>query len=72
MRAKGFAEFKCTRRNFNRERQERFRDKICGWASEKSERSQEQLERVLGERPAVLCGMAEVVLGQWDAKEARK
>lgn len=42
-----------------------WRDKVCNMASNPNEKVQDQLEKFLGERPNVLCGMAEQVVGQW-------
>lgn len=42
-----------------------WRDQVCAMAANQPEGIQLQLERLLGERPAVLCGMAEMVLGPW-------
>lgn len=69
MSAKSFEEFECERGNFGREKQLEFRELVCGMAAQEPEGMQRQLEKIIGERPAVLCGMAETVLGQWDSRE---
>lgn len=71
MSAKGFTEFDCNREGFTLAQQVKFRDEICLIAAEQPEGMQTQLERVMGERPAVLCAMAEIVVGQWNAMEGR-
>lgn len=42
-----------------------WRDFICTTTATQNEDVQRQLVDLLGERPAVLCGMAEAVLGPW-------
>ena len=43
-----------------------WRDSICEQASDPDERYQKSREQALGERPAVLCGTAALVAGEWD------
>lgn len=42
-----------------------WRDQICTLASQGNQAVQNQLEAMLGERPAVLCAMAEQTAGEW-------
>ena len=65
MMAKGFVDTPCGSAFAGEEDQRRFRDRICYLTASQNENVQQQLEALLGERPAVLCGMAEQVLGQW-------
>lgn len=71
MQAKGFAEFDCIRGGFPPVQQVKFRDEICEITADQPEGMQQQLEGVFGERPAVLCAMAEIVVGEWDARGAQ-
>ena len=71
MQAKGFETFDCDAGGFPRAEQARFRDEVCGITADQPEGMQQQLEGVFGERPAVLCAMAEIVVGEWDAREAQ-
>lgn len=68
MLAKGFVEIDCDRGGFPFAQQIKFRDEICEIAAVQPESMQQQLESILGERPALLCAMAEIAVGQWDAK----
>lgn len=66
MLAKGFVASPCDQA-FSGEADERdWRDRICRFAATAPEGMQQNMEGVMGERPATLCGMAEAVLGQWD------
>lgn len=69
MAAKGFAPFECGQRGFGLKKQLEFRDFVCRIAAEHSDGMQQQFEAVLGERPATLCGMAELALGSWSREE---
>lgn len=71
MRSRGFAEFGCVQGGFPPAQQIEFRDEICEITADQPEGMQQQLEAVFGERPAVLCAMAEIVVGEWDAREAQ-
>ena len=42
-----------------------FRNRMCTLAATGNEAVQNQLERALGERPAVLCANAELIAGPW-------
>lgn len=67
LEAKGFARVDCAAADLARsERRSGWRDEICKLASEGNEAVQNQLERVYGEKPAVLCAMAETVAGRWE------
>lgn len=65
MQAKGFEVRLCAARFGSAAQRGRWRDQICGFAAFQSEPMQEQYERLFGERPAVLCAMAERVVGDW-------
>lgn len=69
---KGFARLPCSDAFASLEDAIAWRDKICRVTAVLPESMQGQLGRRLGERPAVLCGMAEQVLGQWDQAGARE
>lgn len=73
LEAKGFARVDCTAADLARgERRSGWRDEICKLASEGNEAVQNQLERAYGEKPAVLCAMAEAVAGQWERPRIRQ
>lgn len=65
MKAKGFVVAPCEESFKSQADRETFRDNICEIASTWREDLQGHFERERGERPAVLCGMAEMVVGQW-------
>lgn len=67
LKAKGFVAADCGDAVFARDRQIALRDRMCRIAADEPEGIQLQFERILGERPAVLCGVAEVALGAWDS-----
>jgi hypothetical protein len=67
LKAKGFAAADCGDAAFSRDRQIALRDRMCRIAADEPEGIQLQFERILGERPAVLCGVAEAALGAWDS-----
>ena len=66
MRAKGFEPGQCEDAFASQAEREAFRDSICWIASSWREDLQQHFERERGERPAVLCGMAEIAVGQWE------
>jgi hypothetical protein len=68
---KGFTHVQCGDAFRSRREALRFRDRVCEIASIPNDRLQDNFERRLGERPAVLCGMAELVVGQWQRSRAR-
>ncbi|MXO57688.1 hypothetical protein [Pontixanthobacter gangjinensis] len=49
-----------------------WRDEICELASAGNEAVQNQLERVYGVRPSILCGSAELVAGAWERGRSSK
>lgn len=65
MLEKGFAEVPCDDVFASGDEQRAWRDMICTMTATQSEGVQDQIELLLGERPAVLCGMAERVLRPW-------
>lgn len=69
MTAKGFVEEPCAQAFASEAEQFEWRDKICVFAATMPEGMQEQLAGMMGEHPAVLCGMAEQALGQWDQSQ---
>lgn len=69
MRAKGFVEEPCAQAFASEAKQFEWRDKICVFAATMPEGMQEQMAGMMGEHPAVLCGMAEQALGQWDQSQ---
>lgn len=67
---KGFRRVMCETADMVRaDKKNSFRDDICELASFGNEAVQNQLERALGERPAVLCAGAEIVAGTWARKK---
>lgn len=48
-----------------------WRDLVCNLATDPDEYFQSQAEKALGERPAVLCGLAEMVVGAWTRNGGR-
>lgn len=71
MRGKGFKRIPCPsgKRLADSAELLEWRDKICTAAANGSQVFQKQFEGRYGERPAVLCGMAEQVSGQWKRKK---
>lgn len=65
MEAKGFEIVPCSRKFATQEQQEKWRDSICQIAASWRPDLQDHFELTRGERPAVLCGMAEMAIGQW-------
>ena len=70
MRAEGFEATPCKDSLGDRVAQMKWRDEICTIAATSSEAIQEALSSMIGARPAVLCGMAEQVIGSWDQQTA--
>jgi len=63
---KGFAQVDCAETTMSAvEARAGWRDQICEMAAFGNEAVQNQFERALGARPAVLCGSAELVAGLW-------
>jgi len=69
MTAKGFSAEPCDADFPTVAEREVYRDTVCMIASMWRAELQDRFERARGERPAVLCGMAEVVAGQWKWRE---
>ena len=66
LEAQGFAEVDCKVSDFaSKPKRTAWRDHICDLGSYGNEAVQNQLESAFGVRPAVLCGSAEMVAGQW-------
>lgn len=66
---RGFSNVDCGGPEFTHDRQIAFRDQVCKLVAEQPEGMQLQFENILGERPSVLCGMAEAVTGPWKRAE---
>jgi len=65
---KGFVAAPCETAFATARSAEDWRNRICSMAANPNEAVQNQLEAHLGERPNVLCGMAEQVIGPWLTK----
>lgn len=65
MKIKGFQVQPCAVAFGSRFKIEEWRNFICQIASDVSEARQTNFEQKWGERPAVLCGMAELTSSQW-------
>ncbi len=72
LRANGFVATDCKTIFPTTAQRERYRDKVCVMAARFSDEVQAQFAELLGERPAVLCGMAELAVGQWEPRETGK
>ena len=69
LQAKGFKNVSCNKRFRTEAERIAYRDAICAIASSWRLELQAHFERVHGERPAVLCGMAEAAMNsQWKRK----
>ena len=69
----GFEQVDCNVSDLASEpRRTAWRDQVCEMAAYGNEAVQNQLARALGEQPAVLCGSAELALGQWQPKTKDK
>jgi hypothetical protein len=71
MVAKGFVPGPCRMAFGSQEQREAWRDQICHIASSWREDLQDHFEKTRGERPAVLCGMAELAVSQWTKERTR-
>jgi hypothetical protein len=70
---KGFAQVECTSARLALGSEaDTWRDEICELAAFGNIAVQNQLETALGERPAVLCAMAQEVAGPWDQRRTGK
>lgn len=65
MRAKGFERQPCSQNFASAVEREAYRDGVCHLASTYREQQRVKFEELHGESPSVLCGMAEVIAGQW-------
>lgn len=71
MEGKGFQVVTCAEAFRASHQVSAYRDTICDLAANPSELVQEEQEQRFGERPAVLCAMAEAVLGPSVRREIR-
>lgn len=65
LEAKGFEREPCNTKFSSQAARAAYRDKVCALASDPDEYFQTQAQDALGERAAVLCAMAEIVVGPW-------
>lgn len=65
MRAKGYERQPCRQSFETAAQRDAYRDGVCHMASTYREEQLVAFEKLYGERPGVLCGMAEVVIAQW-------
>ena len=65
MKSKGFQMQPCRESFATPKQREAWRDSICELAALPLETMQEQYAQLWGERPQVLCGMAEMATSQW-------
>ena len=65
LEAKGFDVESCDRAFEDLQKVERWRDYVCQIASVPNEKVQLKFEEKWGERPAVLCAMAELASSPW-------
>lgn len=73
LEAKGFTRVDCTTADLVQvDKRRGWRNEICEIAAVGNEAVQNQFERAYGERPAVLCAAAQLVVGPWDRKRARR
>ena len=70
MKAKGFEPASCDADFGTAQQREAWKETICEMASIRNESVHENFEEKWGERPNVLCGMAEQASSQW--KRGRK
>jgi len=70
MEAEGFERLLCSDAFTARSRVLSYRDTVCDLASIQSESVQESYEEKLGERPAVLCALAQASVGEWQRRGA--
>lgn len=71
MEDRGFVLLPCGDAFASQAARERWRDNICTITATQPESVQNLLEAHLGERPGVLCGMAEIAVGPWRRGEQR-
>lgn len=68
MQAEGYQATPCGSSLGNRDAQRKWRDEICTIAATSGESTQRAVAALVGARPAVLCGMAERVIGSWEQR----
>lgn len=68
--AKGFTIEPCSKAFATEQSVEKWRDEVCLMAATLNSDVQDTIEQRAGERPAVLCGMAEEVVGAWQQGES--
>lgn len=71
MRAKGFKREPCRKNFANAAARNAYRDEVCHMASTYREEQLVSFENLYGERPGVLCGMAEVAISQWRVRSVK-
>ncbi|MDP2129913.1 MAG: hypothetical protein U0975_08370 [Erythrobacter sp.] len=69
MSDKGFVPEPCTAAFATSSLRENYRDAVCHMASTYRRDQIAVFERKYGERPGVLCGMAEVAVSQWQLRD---
>ena len=72
MWTKGFKRTPCKRAFGSGQARRKWRDEICDFSARSSEPILRQFERIHGENPAVLCGMAELALGERSRRKGAK
>jgi hypothetical protein len=65
LRKKGFASVSCNNAFATNEQREEWKEAICTIASTTTLGEPDSFEAQMGERPNVLCGMAELAVSQW-------
>lgn len=65
MQARGFELENCNVHFSTQEQRENWRDRICQLASLPNKEFHDQYEQEMGQRPNVLCGMAELATTRW-------
>lgn len=71
MKAKGFERMRCVRKTTSRKSRRAWRNSICALAAEPDEALQKRFAEQYGERPSVLCGMAEQVMGRAKGRKTK-
>lgn len=69
MSDKGFVQEPCSQNFATLVAREGYRDAVCHMASTYREDQIAVFERRYGERPGVLCGMAEVAISEWNLRD---
>lgn len=65
LEAKGFTALPCEQAFPTMQDKIAWRDEVCSMVAMQSSDIHDQLEQVFGERPAVLCALAEEIVGPW-------